>query len=152
MRVILIQDVKGTGKKGDVVDVSDGFARNMLIKKNLAKPATAVEINSLKIKKEAEEFHKREEEKRLTALAREIHGKKVVCQAFAGANGKIFGAITGQEIASALGKLGYAIDKKKIVVSEPIKSTGVYEVDIKLISGIPCRIKVEVEGVSKKPQ
>lgn len=77
MRVILIQDVKGTGKKGDVVDVSDGFARNMLIKKNLAKPATAVEVNSLKIKKEAEEFHKREEEKRLTALARKSTAKRL---------------------------------------------------------------------------
>lgn len=151
MKVILLQDVKGTGKKGDICEVSDGYARNMLFKKNLAKEATAVEVNSLKIKKDAEEFHRREEEKRLTALAREIHGKKVVCMAFAGANGKIFGAITGQEISSALAKLGYEIDKKKIVVSEPIKKVGTYDVDIKLISGIPCKIKVEVQGSDKKP-
>lgn len=150
MKVILLQDVKGTGKKGDVCEVSDGYARNMLFKKGLAKEATAVEVNSLRIKKEAEEFHRREEEKRLTALAKEIHGKTVKCQAFAGANGKIFGAITNAEISSALEKIGYTVDKKKIVVSEPIKKTGVYEVEIKLISGIPCKIKVEVEGVSKK--
>ncbi len=150
MKVILLQDVKGTGKKGDVCEVSDGYARNMLLKKNLAKEATTVEINSLKIKKEAEEFHRKEEEKRLTALAKEIHGKKVTCQAFAGANGKIFGAITNAEISSALEKIGYTVDKKKIVVSEPIKKTGTYDVEIKLISGIPCKIKVEVEGTSKK--
>lgn len=150
MKVILLTDVKGTGKKGDICEVSDGYARNMLFKKNLAKEATAVEINSLKIKKEAEEFHKREEEKRLTALAREINGKKVTCQAFAGANGKIFGAITGQEISNALEKLGYQVDKKKIVLAEPIKKTGKYQVDIKLISGIPCKITVEVEGTTKK--
>lgn len=150
MKVILLQDVKGTGKKGDICEVSDGYARNLLFKKNLAKEATAVEVNSLKIKKEAEEFHRKEEEKRLTALAKEIHGKKVVCQAFAGANGKIFGAITSAEISGALEKIGYEVDKKKIVVSEPIKKTGIYDVEIKLISGIPCKIKVEVEGTSKK--
>lgn len=150
MKVILLEDVKGTGKKGDVCEVSDGYARNMLFKKNLAKEATSVEVNSLKIKKEAEAFHKREEEKRLTALAKEIHGKKVTCQAFAGASGKIFGAITNSEISVALEKLGYTVDKKKIVVSEPIKKTGTYDVEIKLISGIPCKIKVEVIGTDKK--
>ncbi len=150
MKVILLQDVKGTGKKGDVCEVSDGYARNMLFKKNLAKEATAVEVNSLKIKKEAEEFHRREEEKRLTALAKEIHGKKVTCSAFAGANGKIFGAITSAEISAALSKIGYEIDKKKIILQEPIKKTGTYEVEIKLISGIPCKIKVEVQGTDKK--
>lgn len=150
MKVILLQDVKGTGKKGDILDVSDGFARNMLFKKKLAKEATSVEVNSLKIKKEAEEFHRKEEEKRLIALANEINGKVVVCQAFAGANGKIFGAVTGQEIAGALAKLGYEVDKKKIVLPEPIKKAGAYEVEIKLISGTHCKIKVEVEGTSKK--
>ncbi len=150
MKVILLQDVKGTGKKGDVCEVSDGYARNMLFKKNLAKEATAVEVNSLKIKKEAEEFHRREEEKRLTALAKEIHGKKVVCSAFAGNSGKIFGAITSSEISVALSKIGYEIDKKKILLQEPIKKTGTYEVEIKLISGIPCKIKVEVQGTDKK--
>ncbi len=150
MKVILLEDVKGTGKKGDICEVSDGFARNMLFKRNLAKIATSVEINSLNIKREAEAFHKKEEEKRLIALSKEIHGKTVKCTAFAGASGKIFGAITSSEIAVALEKLGYEVDKKKIVLSEPIKKTGVYDVEIKLISGIPCKIKVEVEGTSKK--
>lgn len=150
MKVILLQDVKGTGKKGDICEVSDGFARNMLFKKNLAKEATAVEVNSIKIQKEAQEFHRREEEKRLTALSKELHGKTVTCQAFAGANGKIFGAVTSAEISTALEKMGYEIDKKKIVIEKPIKNTGTYEVEIKLISGIPCKIKVIVEGTNKK--
>ncbi len=150
MKVILLQDVKGTGKKGDICEVSDGYARNMLFKKNLAKEATSVEINSLKIKKDAEEFHRREEEKRLTALAKELNGKTVTCRAFAGANGKIFGAITNAEISASLEKMGYQIDKKKIVIQDPIKSVGTYTVDIRLITGIPCKVKVVVEGTSKK--
>lgn len=145
MKVILLLDVKGTGKKGDVVEVSDGFARNMLFKKNLAKPATAVEVNSLKIKKDAEEFHKREEIKRLTELSREINGKEVLCLVKAGEAGKIFGSVTNENVAAALEKIGYAVDKKKIVLSSPIKQLGFYDVEIKLISGIPCKIKLKVD-------
>lgn len=145
MKVILLADVKGTGKKGDVVEVSDGFARNMLFKKNLAKTATAVEINSLKIKKDAEEFHKREEIKRLTELSREINGKEVLCLVKAGEAGKIFGSVTNDNVSSALAAIGYEVDKKKIVIPSPIKKLGLYEVEIKLISGVPCKIKLKVD-------
>ncbi len=146
MKVILLQDVKGTGKKGDVLEVSDGFARNMLFKKNLAKEATKVEVNSLKIKKEAEEFHKREELKRLMELSREINGKEIVCLVKSGENGKIFGSVTNDNVAGALKKAGYDIDKKKIVISSPIKSLGEYSVEIKLVSKMPCKIKLKVQA------
>lgn len=146
MKVILLADVKGTGKKGDVVEVSDGYARNMLLKKKLAKEATAVEINSLKIKKEAEEFHRAEELKRLTALAKEINGKTVECRVKTGGGeeNKIFGSVTSEMVAAALDKSGYDIDKKKIVLPAPIKQLGVYEIGIKLVSGVPCKIKLNV--------
>ena len=146
MKVILLADVKGTGKKGDVVEVSDGFARNMLFKKNLAKIATVVEVNSLQIKKNAEEFHKREEIKRLTELSREINGKEVLCLVKAGEAGKIFGSVTNENVSAALKNAGYEVDKKKIVISAPIKKLGLYDVEIKLISGVPCKVKLKVEA------
>lgn len=146
MKVILLADVKGTGKKGDVVEVSDGFARNMLFKKNLAKIATAVEVNSLQIKKNAEEFHKREEIKRLTELSREINGKEVLCLVKAGEAGKIFGSVTNENVSAALKNAGYEVDKKKIVISSPIKKLGLYDVEIKLISGVPCKVKLKVDA------
>ena len=146
MKVILLADVKGTGKKGDVVEVSDGFARNMLFKKNLAKISTAVEVNSLQIKKNAEEFHKRDELQRLTELSREINGKEVLCLVKAGEAGKIFGSVTNENVSAALKNAGYEVDKKKIVISAPIKKLGLYDVEIKLISGVPCKVKLKVDA------
>lgn len=143
MRVILLADVKGTGKKGDVVEVSDGFARNMLFKKKLAKQATSEEVNSLNIKKQAEEFHRQEEIKRLTDLARELNGKEITCQVRCGETGRMFGSVTNDNVAAALKNAGYEIDKKKIVV-ENIKQLGDYQVEIKLISGVPCKIRLHV--------
>lgn len=149
MKVILLQDVKGTGKKGDICEVSDGYARNMLFKKNLAKPGTAVEVNSLKIKKEAEEFHHREEVKRLTALAKEINGKTVNCFAKTGENGKIFGSVTNNEVALALKEIGFEVDKKKVILKEQIKKIGLYQAEIKLITDIPCKINLNVLPIEK---
>lgn len=147
MKVILLADVKGTGKKGEIKEVSDGYARNMLFKKGLAKEATAVEVNSLKIKREAEEFHRKEEQKRLTALAAEIKGKTVVCKVKAGENGKVFGSVTSQEIAASLKERGYDVEKKMVVLSEPVKNVGTYEVEIKLAAGITSKIKLSVESL-----
>lgn len=150
MKVILLADVKGSGKKGDIVEVSDGYARNMLIKRNLAMEATAVEINSLKIKREAEEFHKAEELKRLTALAKEINGKEIVCfvKTGGGEENRIFGSVTNDMVAAALAKSGYEIDKKKIDIPSPIKKIGTYDIDIKLVSGVKCKIKLKVENAN----
>lgn len=147
MKVILLADVKGTGKKGEIKEVSDGYARNMLIKKGLAKEATAVEVNSLKIKQEAEEFHRREEQKRLNAIASEIKGKTIVCRVKAGEKGKVFGSVTSQEIASALNEQGYDIDKKMVILSESIKNVGNYDVEIRLAAGITSKIKLSVESL-----
>lgn len=147
MKVILLADVKGTGKKSDIVEVSDGYARNMLFKRGLAKEATSVEVNSLQIKKQAEDFHRREEIKRLTALAKEVNNKSVICKVKAGESGKIFGSVTSGEIAEAVAALGYDIDKKKIVLKDAIKKVGEYDVEIKIISGVPCKIKLKVEAV-----
>ena len=146
MKVILLADVKGTGKKGDIVEVSDGYARNMLFKKKLAKQATGVEINSLTIKKQAEEFHRQEEIKRLTELSHELNGKEITCQVKCGEKGRMFGSVTNENVAAALKIAGYEIDKKKIVV-EGIKQLGDYTVEIKLITGVPCKIKLHVVSI-----
>lgn len=146
MKVILLTDVKGTGKKGEVYEVSDGYARNCLIKKGLAKEATAVEINSLKIKKDAEEFHHKQEVKRLTELAAKLNKSVVCCKVKAGEKGKIFGSVTSQEICNALAQLGYEIEKKMIVLPEPIKSLGVYTIEIKFMPGVIAKISVKVQG------
>ena len=143
MKVILLADVKGTGKKGDIVEVSDGFARNMLFKKKLAKQATSEEVNSLNIKKQAEEFHRQKEIKRLTALSEELRGKVITCRVKCGDTGRMFGSVTNDDVANALKEAGYDIDKKKIVV-DAIKQTGNYDVEIKLLSGVPCKIKLKV--------
>ncbi|MBO4572314.1 MAG: 50S ribosomal protein L9 [Clostridia bacterium] len=143
MKVILLADVKGTGKQGDIVEVSDGFARNMLFKKKLAKQATSEEVNSLNIKKQAEEFHRREEISRLTALSKELNGKEVTCLAKCGETGKIFGSVTSENVSAALKNIGYDIDKKKIVFDN-VKQLGDYDVEIKLLSGVPCKIKLHV--------
>ena len=143
MEVILLADVKGTGKKGDIVEVSDGFARNMLFKKKLAKQATGVEINSITIKKQAEEFHRQEEIKRLTDLSHELNGKEITCLVKCGETGKLFGSVTNENVAAALKSAGYEIDKKKIIV-EGIKKLGDHTVEIKLISGVPCKIRLHV--------
>lgn len=145
MKVILLQDVKGTGKKNDIVEVSDGFARNMLFKKNLAKEATSVEINSLKIKQEAQEFHKQEEIKAIKAQAKQINGQEIICKVKAGENGKIFGSVTAKEIADTLAKAGYVVDKRKILLKEPIKAVGVYTVEIKFLPDTSAKIKLKVE-------
>ncbi|MBO4962747.1 MAG: 50S ribosomal protein L9 [Clostridia bacterium] len=147
MKVILLQDVKGTGKKGDIVEVSDGFARNMLFKRKLAIEATSVEVNSLKIKKEAEEFHRQEEIKRIKAEAQKINGQQVVCKVRAGENGKVFGSVTSKEIADTLVSAGYDVDKRKIVLKDPIKAVGVYTVEIKFLPDTIAKVKIKVEAV-----
>ena len=147
MKVILLADVKGTGKKGDIKEVSDGYARNMLIKKGLAKEATAVEVNSLKIKNQAEEFHRQEEIKRLTEMAKQLSGSVISCKVKAGEKGRIFGSVTSQEIANALCEQGYQVEKRMIVLSDPIKSVGVYKIDVKLMAGITAKVSVKVESI-----
>ena len=144
MQVILLQDVKGQGKKGDLVDVNEGYARNFLIKKGFAEVATPNKINDLKQKKAAADFHKQEEIKAMRALAAELKGKTFTLKIKVGQGGKVFGSVTGATIAEAMTVAGYDVDKKKIVLESPIKAVGIYDVDIKLLEGISTKIKVQV--------
>ena len=140
------QDVKGQGKKGEVVDVNEGYARNFLVKKGLAEIATATKLNDLNQKKSSADFHKAEEVKATKILAEQIKGKTFTVKIKAGQNGKVFGSVTGGNISDALAEAGYAIDKKKIILPQPIKTLGTYDIDLKLMEGITSKIIVSVEA------
>ena len=144
MKVILQQDVKGKGKKGELVNVSDGYARNFLFPKNLAKEANAAAMSELKSKADAAVFHYEEDKAAAKALAQKIEGTKVKLVAKAGANGKLFGSITSKEIAAELNKmLGISIDKKKLAVAD-IKNFGEYTATVKLFTDITASFTVIV--------
>ena len=145
MKIILLKDVKGTGKAGEVKEVADGYARNCLIKKGLAEEATAVKVNSLNIKKDAQAFHKQEEINALKETAKKLNGQTVEIKTKVGDNGKIFGSVTSKEIATKLkADFGIDIDKKKFVLPDGTKFFGTTEVDIKLYPAIVGKLKVNV--------
>lgn len=146
MKIILLQDVKGQGKKGEVIEVNEGYARNFLIKKGLAEAATASKINDINQKKAAADFHKAEEVKATRELAKELNGKSFTVKIKAGQGGKVFGSVTGANVSDALLQNGYSVDKKKIVLSSPIKNVGEYEVDLKLMENVSAKIKVVIEA------
>ena len=145
MKVYLLEDVKGQGKKGEIINVSDGYAQNFLFKKNLASPATADVINSVEIKNKTLAYHK--EQERLAAIekAAQLNGRKIVLKARHGEQGKIFGSITAKEIAEALNSAGEKIDKKDIDLKAPIKETGEYPLSVRLYANISTEIIVVVE-------
>lgn len=147
MKVVLLQDVKGQGKKGEIVEVNEGYARNFLIKKGFAEAATASKINDINQKKAAADYHKAEEIKAMQALAKEINGKLFTVKIKAGLKGKVFGSVTGANISDALQEAGYSVDKKKIVLPQPIKLVGEYDIELKLMEGISSKIKINVVGV-----
>ena len=145
MKVILLQDVKGQGKKGDTINVADGYGRNFLIARGLATPISAQAQNDFAGKAAAAQ-HKIDVD---TAAAKEsqakLEGKSFVLKAKGGESGKLFGAITGKEIAALIEKeSGVAVDKKKLVV-DTIKNFGTYACTVKLYSGISAKINVSVE-------
>lgn len=144
MKVILIKDVKAQGKAGEVVDVSDGYARNYLFPNGLAKPATATALNAIKISKEAEERRRKIEHDEAVELCKKLAGITVTVKIKTGANGKLFGSLNTAAIADALEKQGYTLDKKKIVLSEPIKALGRYTVQIKPFAEVSGKLTVNV--------
>lgn len=148
MKVILNQDVKGQGKKGDLVNVSDGYARNFLLPKNLAKEATKENLNVMQGQKESQEYRKQKELEEAQDLQKRIAELTVNIKAKAGENGKLFGSVTSKEIAEEL-KMQHHIklDKKKFVLPDGIKTLGVTQVDIKLHPGVVGKLKVMVEGL-----
>ncbi len=144
MKVILKSDVKGSGKKGDIIEVSDGYAKNFLLKKGLAEIATASGVNEIEQKRIAESYHKAENVKTLKALAGELAGKEVCVKIRSGENGRVFGSVTTAHIASALAEAGYEIDKKKISTKETIKTIGSFPAEIRLMEGVIAKITVKV--------
>lgn len=146
MKVILLADVKGTGKKNDVIEVSDGYARNCLFKKKLAIEATSTEINAVQNKLKAQEFHKAEEIKKWKELAAKMKNAEIKCTVKCGENGKIFGSVTSKEIADKLVEAGYDVDKKKIILKEPIKTPGNYVVEVKFLPDVSTKINVSVKA------
>lgn len=133
MKVILTEDVKGKGKKGEMKDVADGYARNFLIPKGLATEATTDTINTMKLKKKANDARIEEEKAQARAAAEKLKGAQVVIKAKAGESGKLFGSVTSQEISDALKEqFGIEIEKNRIVQGDPIKSYGSYTIKAKL--------------------
>ncbi len=147
MKVILKQDVKTLGKKDQIVDVNDGYARNFLIPKGLAAEATTAAVNEAKAKQNAEKHRKDTEVSDAKALAAKISKLTVTVKSKAGSNGKLFGSITGKDIADQLkAQHKVAIDKKMLNLPEPIRSLGETEVEIKLYAGVTTKMKVIVEN------
>lgn len=141
MKVILLEDVKGTGKKGEIKDVADGYARNLLLPKKLAAEATAGAVNAFERQKSAQAFRQQTEQTEANEMAKALNGQQVTLPLKAGKEGKIFGSAGAKEIADALAKKGFAVDKKKIAV-EPIKKEGEYEAEVKLYAHVSVKIKV----------
>jgi large subunit ribosomal protein L9 len=148
MKVILKQDVKSLGKKDEIVNVSDGYANNFLLPKGLAVPATAGGINEVRNKQQAAD----EKKKREIAAAKEIvaalKDKVVVIKLKSGAGGKLFGAVSNKEVAEELKKQhGFDVDRKKLVIREPVKSLGVYTVEARIYPGITGEFQIRVESI-----
>lgn len=145
MKVILLADVKSKGKKGELVNVSDGYARNFLFPKNLAVEADNAAMSEMKSRQEAAEHHKKEEIDAAKALAQKLDGKSVTIKAKGGTAGRLFGSITSKEIAEEINRaFSVSIDKKKLAVAD-IKNFGDYTAEIKLYKGITAKIGVKVE-------
>ena len=144
MKVILTQDVKTQGKKGDVINVSDGYARNFLFKNNLAVEASAANLNSVKIASEAKAHRLTVEKAEAVALAKKIGETPVTCSVKVGANGRLFGSLNTQSVAVALEKAGLNLDKKKIVLTETIKTVGTYKLQVKPYAGVSATLTLHV--------
>lgn len=146
MEVILIKDVKGQGKKGDIIKVSDGYARNFLLPKGYAIEATEGSKKKLKQEKALQQRKKQQEIEKAQKLSDKISRMEVVLKVKAGENGKLFGSVTGKDIADALAKQhGIQIDKKKIVLENPIKNIGEFKVEIKVYPEISAELKVAIK-------
>lgn len=145
MKVILLEDVKTLGKKGEVVEVNDGYARNFIFKKKLGIEANGKNLNDLKLQKQNEVKLAKEKLEAAQALAKDLEGKSITVRIQAGVEGKVFGSISSKEIAlEAKKQLNMEIDKKKIVIPDAIKSLGTYNVNIKLHKDVIGVLAVKV--------
>lgn len=146
MQVILLQDIKGTGKKGDVVNVSDGYARNFLLKKKLAEPANNTNLNINAQAKAAKAYHKQVERDEFAVEAGKLQGKNIEIKVKIGENGKLFGAVTNKEVAEKLNEMGISIEKKMITLPL-IKLIGKYEAKARFAEKIEAKFFVTVSGI-----
>lgn len=145
MKVILLKDIKGTGKKDQIIEASDGYARNYLFPKGLAREATAANLNAISNQKAAEQHRKDVERAEAEATAKRLAGKIVHVSARGAESGKLYGSVTSQEIAEAIQKeYGVSVDKRR-VESANIRNTGEYKVSVKLYTGISCEMTAKVD-------
>ncbi len=145
MKVILLEDIKGVGKKDEVINSSDGYARNYLFPKKLAVEASKENMAKLQAKQESRQFRKDQEKEEAMKIASKLKEITVTIKVKAGENGKIFGGVTAKEIAENLNKEHkIVVDKKKIMLKETIKTLGVYPVEIKLYEGVIGNVKVKI--------
>ena len=146
MKVILLEDVKSLGKKGEVVNVNDGYARNLLFKKNLGIEATKQNLNDLKLQKQNNDKLEAERLEEAKKLAKELEEKEVVLAIKTGSDGRVFGSVSTKEIAeAATEQLGYELDKKKMHLKDAIKSIGTFHVPVKLHPKVTVELKVVVK-------
>lgn len=147
MKVVLLQDVKDLGKKEDIVNVSDGYARNFLFPRKWAVEATSGKLNEIADKKNAEKVRKNKELQAAKELADKLNKVEVTIKTKAGENGKLFGSITSKDIADAIkAQHKYEVDKKKLVLSDPIKTAGSYQVEIKVYPEVSAKVSVKIIG------
>ena len=145
MKVILTQDVKKIGKKGEIINASDGYAKNFLFPKKLAVPADAQNLNELKAKQASEKHKKELETEEAKKIAEQIKQIKITIKAKIGENQKLFGSITPKEIAEQIeNQIKIKIDKKKITLKDPIKTIGEYPIEIKLYEGVSLKTTVQI--------
>ena len=145
MKVILLEDVKALGKKGDLVEVKDGYARNFILKKKLGVEATNKNLNDLKLQKAHQDKVAQETLEAAQALAKDLESKEVICKMKVGEGGRTFGSISTKEISQAVKEqLNMELDKKKMVLDEAIKALGVYTVKLKLHPKVTGNLKVKV--------
>ena len=145
MKVILLQDVKTLGKKGEIVDVNDGYARNFILKKKLGLEATGKNLNDLKLKKQHDDKVAQENLEEAQELGKALEGGKIQLSIKMGEGGRSFGSVSSKEIAEAVqAQLGHAIDKKKVQLKDAIKAPGSYEVPVKLHPQVTAALKVVV--------
>ena len=146
MKIILLEDVKSLGKKGQIIEANDGYARNYILPKKLGVEANGKNLNDLKLQKANEEKIAKEQLEAAQACAKEMETKEVIVKMKGGEGGKVFGSVSTKEIAQAAkSQCGMEIDKKKIQLTDPIKSFGVYEVTVKLHPKVSGKLKVKVQ-------
>ncbi|MDD5089726.1 MAG: 50S ribosomal protein L9 [Candidatus Wallbacteria bacterium] len=151
MKVILLDEVKALGKKGDIVEVKDGYAMNFLMPQKMALPASKSNKSMLENLKKQQRVKEARDKEEAEALSKRLGHEKIVIESKSGESGKLYGSITSQDIADAItAKLKIDVDKRKIVLEHPIKETGKHQVKIKLFHDVEATLNIEVKGVEEK--